>query len=161
MIFEFGKYILDVDVEKTRDFYNRVEKITDGCDCAGCRNYEKWAISTDNKIKHVFYQMGAQIEKATEVYVNWVNKDESVFYGGFYHLCGKILQGCQVWDEINEKHCVLNEDVFLELGDNYRVAFTEDILLIEENFPMPVIQIEILANIPWVLSEECDYYRCQ
>lgn len=43
MVFEIGKYTLDIDVDKTREFYIRAQKITEGCDCQGCRNYTKWA----------------------------------------------------------------------------------------------------------------------
>ena len=157
MIFEFEKYTIDIDVEKTKEFYNRADKITDGCDCSGCRNYEKWATSTSIEIKHILKQLGVQMEKAAEVYVNCPNEDGSVFYGGFYHLCGRILQGGQVWNEISEKHKALNEMSFIELCDGYRVAFTEEIALLEKDFPTPVIQMEILANIPWVLSNQCDY----
>lgn len=143
MIFEFEKYMIDIDVEKTRDFYSRADKITDGCDCSGCRNYEKWATTSFSctETRHILKQMGVQMEKPVEVYVNYQNEDGSVFYGGFYHLCGRILQGCEVWNEISEKHKTLNEMVFVELCDGYRVAFTEEIDLLEKNIPAPLIQI--------------------
>lgn len=157
MIFEFKNYIIDIDVEKTRDFYTRAETITEGCDCLGCRNYEKWAMSADTKISQVFRQIGVQMEKASEVYVNCQNEDGSLLYGGFYHICGRILQGGQVWNEISENHRVQNAMSFVDLDDDYRVAFTDDVCLLEKNFPMPVIQMELLANIPWVLPEKCSY----
>lgn len=45
-----------------------------------------------------------------------------------------------------------------ELSSNYQVAFTDEIALVGEGFPTPVIQMEILAKIPWVLQEERGYY---
>ena len=60
MLFELGHYILDIDIERTRAFYDQAEIITDGCNCQGCRNYSQWAamLSTDPNIfwrKWVFY----------------------------------------------------------------------------------------------------------
>ena len=46
------------------------------------------------------------------------------------------------------------------IGENYRVTFTEDISLLDENFPMPVVQMEIEAKIPFTLPEECEYGIC-
>ena len=158
MIFEFGKYKLDIDVEKTRAFYRRAGRITDGCTCQGCRNYEQWVGSSCVEPKHVLEQMGVAMEKACEVYVNCPNEDGSVFYGGFYHLCGRILQEAVVWHEVSEGHAALREMSFVELGGGYQVAFTDEVVLLEDDFPVPAIQMEVMANIPWVLEEPfaCD-----
>ena len=157
MVFEFGNYKLDIDVEKTREFYGRAGRITDGCTCQGCRNYEKWAASVWAEPKQTFEQMGVAMEKACEVYVNCQNEDGSVFYGGFYHLCGRIIHGDMVWEKVSENHAVLKEMSFAELCDGYQVAFTDEIVLLENDFPAPVIQMEVMANIPWVLTEK---YAC-
>ena len=34
-----GNWILEVDVEKTREFYQRYHQITEGCDCLFCTNF--------------------------------------------------------------------------------------------------------------------------
>lgn len=154
MIFEFGSYRLDIDVEKTRAFYNRAAKVTDGCRCPGCRNYEAWSDSLLEEPKGVMEKMGVRLEKPAEAFVNGVNADGSVFYGGFYHLCGRILEGRRSsWNastgcyEVSELH-------YAELGKGYRAAFTEDVHLPEDGFPEPVIQMEILADLPWLLEGE-------
>ena len=41
MIFEFGYHKIDVDVEKTRAFYEQAELLTEGCECLNCKKYEK------------------------------------------------------------------------------------------------------------------------
>lgn len=150
MLFELEKYTLDIDVDRTRDFYIHADKITDGCNCQGCRNYEKWAASLSAEPKYILERMGVRLEKTTEVYVNCPNDDGSLFYGGFCHLCGKIVQG-------PKNMRTFEKDAFITLTENFQVAFTEDIALLENNFPLPVIQMEILANIPFVLLEKCDY----
>lgn len=80
------------------------------------------------------------------------------FYGGLYHLCGRIIQGDDCWKEVDARGFkALKENAFVKLADEYQAAFTQDIVLLEKDFPAPVIQMEILANIPWVLQEECTY----
>lgn len=157
MVFEFGKYILDIDVEKTRAFYLGAARITDGCTCQGCRNYEKWASSLSGASRAIFEGMGILPEKSPEVYVNCPNSDGSLFYGGFYHLSGTIMQGSEPWKEISVNISALDEDPFFPLTPGFRAAFTENVALLEKDFPAPVIQMEILANIPFVLPEKCTY----
>lgn len=157
MIFEFDNYKIDIDIEKTKNFYNRAEKITASCDCQGCRNYEKWAELPDSEPSQILKRMGIMMEKASEVYINCPNEDDSVLYGGFYHICGSILQGCQVWDKSSENHGTLSQMSFVDLCDGFQVAFTGDATLLEKDFPKPVIQMEILANTPWLLSEPLDF----
>lgn len=157
MLFEIGNYILDIDIERTRDFYNQAQSLTDGCNCQGCRNYAAWAATLSEEPKYILERMGVQLEKTPEVYVNCPNDDGSLFYGGFYHLCGKIIRGNNPWKEIAENVRIFNEDAFVSLADDFKVAFTEDVALLEKGFPNPVIQMEIVANIPFVLSEKCAY----
>ena len=157
MLFEFGNYILDIDVDKTREFYIHAQNITADCDCQGCRNYVKWAEELSAEPKYTLENMGVLLEKTPEVYVNCSNEDGTLYYGGFYHVCGKIVRGKNPWMTITENSRTFDEGTFVSLADGFRVSFTEDIDLLEENFPTPAIQMEILANIPFVLSERCDY----
>lgn len=41
MIFQFGQFEIDVDVNRTREFYKKMENVSKGCNCTGCRNFEK------------------------------------------------------------------------------------------------------------------------
>lgn len=157
MLFDFGNYVLDIDVEKTRDFYLHAHKITDGCNCQGCRNYEKWAASLSAEPKYTLEDMGILLEKSPEVYVNGPNGDGTLFYGGFYHLCGRIVRGKDPWEKTSENTKTFSEDAFIPLTDAFQIAFTENVVLLEKGFPSPVIQMELLANIPYVLTEKCDY----
>ena len=157
MIFEFGSYLLDIDVEKTRAFYKRAAKVTDGCRCSGCRNYEAWAENLSEAPNGVMEKMGVSPEKPAEIFVNGLNDDGSVFYGGFYHLCGRILEGRKSSWNASRQCWDIGELSFEKLGIEYRAAFTEDIDLLEDGFPEPVVQMEILADIPWLLKEKADF----
>lgn len=99
-------------------------------------------------------KVGIRLEKPAEVFVNGDNADGSVFYGGFYHLCGRILEGDRGSRNDSDGACAIDELCFTELGKDFWAAFTENIALLEEGFPEPVIQMEIMADIPWLLSGE-------
>ena len=43
MIFEFGPCRIDVDVERTRRWYETAPTLSRCCDCDGCVNYERAA----------------------------------------------------------------------------------------------------------------------
>ena len=152
MIFEFGNYRLDIDVEATAAFYAGAEGI--GCGCPGCRNYEAWARGLEH---FPLEALGIAPEKPAEVYVNCADPDGTLLYGGFYHLCGRILRSGMVRTQVSKKVQRVEASSFVELAPGFEVMFTEEVHLPEPGFPAPVIQMEISASLPWLLPEPCDY----
>ena len=47
------------------------------------------------------------------------------------------------WDH-SKAHSIIN---------GFYVSFQEDCSLVEADFPAPILQMEIEANIPWILQE--------
>ena len=89
--------------------------------------------------------------------MNCLNPDGTLFYAGFYHICGKLISGSSPWKEIDEMSKSLDENALYKINKDFKIAFQEQVDLLEENFPLPVIQLEFFANIPWVLNEENTY----
>lgn len=89
--------------------------------------------------------IGADIRKAAEVYVNAVNPDGTLFYGGFYYVCGRLLDG--------------NSSEPYILQKDFQISFQTECDLVGPGFPKPVLQVDIAANVPWVLKEENTYPR--
>ena len=141
MIFNFVKTSIDVDVGRTKRYYDSANSISDNCSCTGCRNYEKAMESISLRVLQFFSQLGVDIKKAREVYAICTNTDHSVSYGGFYHICGKVIDGVEAFI----------------ITDDFEVYFGEKCDLLDEYFPLPAIQIYISANIPWVLNEPNTY----
>jgi len=149
MIFEFGPYRIDVDVERTRRWYETEPTVSQCCGCDGCVNYERAADVFPENVKSLFAAMGADVKKPIEVYVNYNNKDGTLFYGGWYHLCGALLsKGEDTWQ-------VAGGFPFGPHG--FRVFFHEDCHLVQETCPRPVLQMEMLADVPWMLKKENTY----
>ncbi|MDE5779561.1 MAG: hypothetical protein K2I10_13840 [Lachnospiraceae bacterium] len=52
---------------------------------------------------------------------------------------------------------LLDEDEMFMITENYRIGFCNGCSLLEEGFPLPAMQIEILFTCPWVISKENRY----
>ena len=71
MIFNFNDYVLDVDVEKTREFYNSDDcPVTSlGCVCDGCRNYDKAIMTASASVLDFLREFGIDPKKPGEVFI--------------------------------------------------------------------------------------------
>lgn len=154
MIFELGDYRLEIDVERTRAFYRDAGFLTEDCICDGCCNYLLAADGFPQEVKEFFGRLGVDLKKAAEI-IAWCAEDEgkSLFYGGFYHLCGRILNCVDCWEENGAM-----SDKIYPIAEEYAVAFTEKVHLLEEGFPVPVLQMEIFFHhVPWLLDAKNGY----
>lgn len=155
-----GKIRLEIDAEQTRRFYQSVRPLTEGCSCGGCVNYAAVTERLPQEIADFFAQLGIDPAKPAEI-MTWYAEDEgkSVFYGGFYHLCGKMLSDSDCWEYNAEGNCGhVEEDRLFAVTEHFSVGFTNRIALPEEGLPEPVLQMEIFAHhVPWVISQPNDY----
>ena len=91
MVFEFGSYKADIDVEKTRHFYKNAESVSKRCSCDGCTNFEEAVAVLPQSVIKFFADLGIDMRKVCECYVNITNDNGTLLYGGFYHVCGTLL----------------------------------------------------------------------
>ena len=143
----FGPFALEIDAERTKAVYSGLERVSQGCQCSGCRNFEEAVRQIPPQVKEFFACLGIDPHKPAEVYVNAQNPDGSLYYGGFYHLFGRLLAGDSAW---KSGHAVF-------ITDQFCAAFQEECGLVEPGFSDQVLQLEFLANLPWVLEETSDY----
>ena len=154
MIFEFGSYKIEVDVDRTKQFYETAPRVSESCACNGCRNYEQAVQRLPATITDFFASLGIDMRCVCEVYVNYANPDSSLLYGGFYHLCGTLLSGESAWIPTSSTSSYWEENRAFPVTDGFRISFQQKCDLLEKDFPLPALQLELSANIPWVLSEE-------
>lgn len=67
MIFQFGEYKIDVDVENTRQFYDRAKTVSEGCQCDGCLNFERAVDKLPQNIRDFFSALGVDMKKSANV----------------------------------------------------------------------------------------------
>ena len=92
MTLDFENFSVEIDAEATRRAYEGVHRVDEGCDCAGCRNF---TLAIGDGLGEGGRRFLASVGiddpvKATESYVNFVQRDGTLCYGGWCHLCGRI-----------------------------------------------------------------------
>jgi len=157
MIIQTPKFTIEVDVEKTKAYYDTAALISEGCDCSGCRNYEKAIDTISDEVKSFFKQLGVFMKRATEVFVIAPNADGTMLYGGWYHVCGRVIDGESAWNTADSNNMYLDEEKLHAITDKFKVTYGDGSYPVPDNFPRPVLQLDIFADIPWVLEEKNDY----
>ena len=157
MIFRFANFVIDVDVDRTREFYARedVETTSEKCTCQGCQNYDKAIFAASDTVVDFLESMGIDPRKPAEVYgvKGELEEDGALWYNGWYHICGTRIEGEDAWVHTSESSMHLDGDRMYAVDDSFKVSFEEQVLLLHKEFPTPVLQMEIDARLPWVLPE--------
>lgn len=151
MIFEFHPYVIDIDVEKTKEFYAQGNYIS--CTCDDCQNFIKAIDFLTKEEKDFFENLGVDLKKITEVFVTY-GDSKSMWYLCFGRLCGTIIKGESPWKKTSENSGHWDKESCYIVSDNIAVGFYEEVVMVKENFPRPVITFEFEAKIPWVLPQK-------
>lgn len=72
---KIGDWILEVDVERTRDFYQEYHQITEGCYCLFCKNFVTAVELIPKPVLDFFQSLGIDPTKEGEVSEYCENKD--------------------------------------------------------------------------------------
>lgn len=157
LIFQFGEYKIDVDVEKTKQFYNRAKTVSEECQCDGCLNFEKAVDELSQNIRDFFSALGVDMKKICECYVYCAKDENTLYYGGFCHICGTLLSGKSAWKPTSDSTACWDEKATYPLSPNFVISFSDRIDMLEPDFPLPVVQLDFDADIPWVLEKKNSY----
>ncbi len=128
---KLGNYVLEVDTAKTNLYYSTHQSELICCGCDDCRRYLKAAESVSDELNTFFSSLGLCMTHPGEVYS--VNDDGSQ-YGGWYHICGTLLEK----PEGSE---------WITVEDDFRVSFSSNCDCLPNDFPMPCFQMDIEAQI--------------
>lgn len=146
-LIKVGRYLIEIDVNQTKSFYEKHHFITEDCCCAYCTYYTLACDEFSPEIKNLFNLLGIDPRKEGEISEYMVNEDGTHLYGAFYHIVGKIIDAPQLYTPTNSE----NEFSTLNLN-RIEIGFSEELDLIPDSFPKPTVQFEIQLNIPWLLS---------
>ena len=153
MIFTFGRFKIDVDVEKTREFYSSENALVTSkqCTCNACQNYDRAIMTAPSAVLDFLRSLGIDPQKPGEVfgYLPEPNEDGIYFYGGWYHIVGTMLSG-----EIESKTVDSSNSYKPDPDFDFSVSFSGDrekMGWIEKDFPEPIIELLVSTNLPWLL----------
>ncbi|SHG82642.1 hypothetical protein [Ornithinibacillus halophilus] len=138
---KMGSWTVEVDVEKTIAFYETYYLITEDCNCDYCVNYVRACDSFPREVMELFSMFGIDPRKEGEVFELSETEDGLHIYNGFYHFVGRIIESPD--DDQLEN---FRPDTSIE------ISFDEQIDLLPESFPSPVVQLIFQLNIPWLLD---------
>ncbi|MDR0467858.1 MAG: hypothetical protein LBG67_03315 [Campylobacteraceae bacterium] len=153
-----GEWELEYDKSKTLEAYKKHKTSTEECACQSCKNYYHASKYFSAEIRAFFENMGVDVEKPIEVYDYSTYKNGKVWYGGWYHIVGKIVKGKDIWVETHraDGDIVYHRGDMHKVADDLEVGFTLQIYLHNDNFPDNIFQMEINFWVPWVLDDkEC------
>ncbi len=139
---KFGSFHLEIDPHRTAAFYETMKNAACRCACLNCKNYECAADTLSDEVIEFFTSIGVNIKKPIEIYVNHINSDGTLCYCGFYHLCGTMPDA----ENKQQKEYPLSDEFFIQFENT-----CDDM---EDGFPTPAIQLNIRANLPWMLEEK-------
>jgi len=134
--------VFNCDVEATRKAYEsiRVGGVEE-CECSGCGNFLAQRQSVfPEEVLSLFAALGVNYQRDAEIYHTARLESGLHLYGGWFHFIGSIVKQPDGPAKINERFTV----DFLVSRDLAAKAFDNQAL----------VQIEIQAEIPWLLKEE-------
>ena len=148
MIFEFGHQKVDIDVERTRQFY-----LEDGildCPCDDCVNYVNAVDKLPDPVKVFFDNIGVNVKNPAEISTLCAVSEKTVVYHGFYYVCGNVLDNDNLGEEFDE-----DDESYYAIAPHFWAYFLRKFALPEDQLPKPLIWLEFTGRIPWVLDKPC------
>ena len=136
----YREWIFDCDVEVTRAAYETIPAGgVETCDCAGCRNFLAQRDSVfPAEILRLFAELGVDYRRDAEIYHTARLEPDVHLYGGWFHFVGAIVK----------------EPVGPATLANFTIDFVTNNALAAKVFQnQRLVQIEITAELPWVLPE--------
>ncbi|AIQ16791.1 MULTISPECIES: hypothetical protein [unclassified Paenibacillus] len=149
---KIGDWNLEVDVEKTKDFYQAYHQITERCDCIFCKNFVSAIELIPKPVLDFFRSLGIDPTKEGEVSEYCEIKDGMHLYGGFFHIVGELISGPDCWIETSEEVSHLATNNMIEIN-GFKFGFTNGVSSLPDGFPNPTLQLEFEGIIPWTLKE--------
>lgn len=158
MLFQFGQYRLDIDVERTREFYNSQYSLPTSrqCTCTGCQNFDKAILLATDKVLNFLTSMGIDPCRPSEAFGATEHRDDDsneCRYNGWYHVVGTLSES-----PIDESNLPIketeNNSYMPDTDFDFRVWIlsNQDIMgWIEPEFPSPFVEIEFNIKLPWVI----------
>lgn len=176
MIIKINECTIEIDEAATREYYIS-HGIENDCDCTGCRNFREYVPCFPDKVKTFFRDIGIDDMKNIAEIIPIVTMEGGlVYYGGFFHVVGKISGGTEIiqtipcvetikdeygkvigTQKVGEKQRKHMESEKLKVDESFSVYFSDACGLLPDDFPSGALQIEIETSIPWIIEDENTY----
>ncbi|MCC8354336.1 hypothetical protein [Bacillus sp. AF23] len=131
-----GDWVIEADVEETRRQYEK--DIDDMCECLLCENYREAMKTLPREKAQMLEDFGLQPSVCTDIN-EFGQEGDLHLYVASYFIVGRILEGKKEWDP----------------DRNWYISFEvpRDDRFIPEGFPKPVLQLDCVTLLPWIMEE--------
>jgi len=138
------KWLIEVDIDKTREFYKKDIEV---CNCLYCKNYLGATKFFKPTVIDVFKKFGINRVKPAHLSQFPTEINSRHLYLGNYYFVGSVVEG-ELCSNSN-----FNKMNTIEI-ENFIFGFSEELDFMPEYLPDPVLQISFEVNIPWILKED-------
>ena len=164
-IVTYNEWEFDVDVKKTKEYYNNL--VIDDSSQVN-RNFKKYCKSLTKEEKEFFNNFGIIPEKVDCSYID-VEKNKITFTGSCYVFAKVIKEPKDVFDYIDDEEDDI-EEIDIDLDENnvnigafefsfYHIKDEDDYVL--EDMPEGCIGVDFYCeDMQWLLEEKCEYVSC-
>ena len=152
--FTFGDYVIDVDVERTREIYKTLQPVSKRCTCDWCANYQKAVTHAPLQVKSMFESLGIDLERITESAACHQNRDGSWHYDCTCHVRGKLVKGKELTRVVGGQLVTLRSEDAYEVAKGVIVWFSDECNRVEKEFDAPILQLDFGIDLPWVLDKK-------
>ena len=152
--FTFGDYVIDVDVERTREIYKTLQPVSKRCTCDWCANYQRAVTHAPLQVKSMFESLGIDLERITESAACHQNRDGSWHYDCTCHVRGKLVKGKELTRVVGGQLVTLRSEDAYEVAKGVIVWFSDECNRVEKEFDAPILQLDFGIDLPWVLDKK-------
>ena len=152
---QIGRWLVRPDVLRTREAHSKLSRGGAAeCSCTGCQNFE--AVRPQllaGPLGRILGQLGISPPWEVEVYEAGRTPPGLYRYGGWFHFVGTIESGGDAWRRVGKGSAVCKVADFEPLSETLSIGFHTDVALVRKPFAgLPLVQLEITAEPPWVIS---------
>ena|SRR5215471_99106 len=153
---QIGRWVLRPDVARTQAAHARLSKSGAAeCACTGCVNFDAVRPQLlSGPLGGILEQLGISPPWEVEAYELGRASSALHHYGAWFHFVGTIESGPDAWQAVNDRVDVQTA-AFARLSPTLSVGFHTHAALVRPPFEgLPLVQLEISAELPWVIGAE-------
>lgn len=147
---------VEVDLEKTLEYYNKLNENDLLTCCLYCENYY-YGIGRSSEILIDFFNKLGVVPKKTAYLSELTKLDNGKhLYDADYLLCGNILIKPIDNENVSENGTIVYKMVELIDGVSFRFSDIRPPYVRPDICPQPLLSLRLVCEVPWVLNEFSD-----
>jgi hypothetical protein len=153
---KYRDWEFEVDFLLTQQAYQKFPAGgSDTCNCSDCKNYSAYKNNVfPEEIKKLFIELGVDFKKEVEIWS--IHKLGNGFHkiAGWFHFKGKIISGVDCRKMKKDGNGYTTD--LTSISENFEIGFTPGSDLTFFDKKDGLIQIEFIADIPWVIEKSLE-----